>query len=282
MGEQKIFVQEWGQQDKPSIFFVHGFPGCGEQGQLLTSTPHLDSFRLICFDRPGYGRSNFQKNLTPLRFAAQIAQLADFLKIENFKILSVSGGAPYAMAVAFLLGSRVGKISSVAGVAPLTITNFKFMNSNQKKAWMLRNLVPSPLLKYGMNRIWKSGLDKVDEFLFSDMQNFSGADQKVFKHPVIGPALVKTVKTGLLPGPSGVLHDMKVYSKPWGFSLQEIKCPVTFWHGNADDVVHVRFTQDMQKRIPHSKVHLIADEGHYSLPMNFRDQIVQDLLLGDA
>jgi pimeloyl-ACP methyl ester carboxylesterase len=234
---------------------------------------------LICFDRPGYGRSNFQKNLTPLLLARQIANLADQLKIDNFKILSVSGGAPYAMALAFLLGPRVEKISSVAGVAPLTVSNFKFMNSNQKKAWMLRNLVPTPILKYGMNRIWKSGLDKVDQFLFSDLQDFSAPDQSVFKHPVIGPALVNTVKTGLGAGPLGVLHDMKIYSKSWGFSLQKIRCPVTFWHGDADDVVHVRFTNDMQRQIPHSKVNLISGEGHYSLPMNYRDQIIQDLLI---
>ena len=114
--------------------------------------------------------------------------------------------------------------------------------------------------------------------LFSELKDFSIPDQNVFRHPVIGPALVKTVKTGLSAGPSGVLHDMKVYSKPWGFALNEIKCPVTFWHGDVDDVVNVRFTKDMQKRIPHSKVNLIANEGHYSLPMNYRDQIIQDLL----
>lgn len=275
---QKLFVQDWGATDKPAILLIHGFPGSGDQGRLLVTTPHADDFRLISLDRPGYGRSDYQNNLTPVLFAKQIQRLADHMDLQKFRVLSVSGGAPYSMAVAATLGKRILKISSVAGVAPLTVRNFKFMNTNQRKAWLLRNLVPGPILKYGMSRIWDAGLEKVDEFLFSDLASFPKSDQIVFQHPVIGPALVDTVKKGLKPGASGVLHDMKVYSRPWGFSLRDIQCPVTLWHGTEDDVVHLRFTQDMKKNIPHAHVNQISGEGHYSLPMNFRDQILLDLL----
>lgn len=275
---QKLFLQEWGALNKPVILLVHGFPGCAEHGKLLSSTIHLENIRLISFDRPGYGRSDLQKKLTPLKLAAQIKNLMDHLEIKHFKVLSVSGGAPFAMAIAFLLKDRVEKISSVAGVAPLTIQNFKFLNSNQKKAWMLRNFVPSPILNYGINRLWKSGLEKVDEFLFSDLNNFSLPDQQVFRHPEVGPALVESIKTALQAGPSGVLHDMKIYSKTWGFSLNAIQCPVTLWHGSDDDVVHLRFAKDMNRKISQSQFNLVQGEGHYSLPMNFRDAIIHDLL----
>lgn len=275
---EKLLVLEWGRQDKPVIFLVHGFPGCADQGRLLMSTPYFEEFRLISFDRPGYGESDFQPDLTPLKFAGQIQQLAQHLNISQVRLLSVSGGAPYAMAIGHVMKDRVLKISSVAGVAPLTLRNFRFMNPPQKKAWMLRNLVPSPLLNYGMKKIWQSGLDRVDEFLFSDMDDFSIPDQNVFKNPLVGPALVDTVRTALKPGPSGVLHDMKIYSRSWGFSLETIRCPVTFWHGHQDDVVSVKYSLEMRKKIPHSTLKLIEGEGHYSLPMNFRDQIIEDLL----
>lgn len=216
---EKLLILEWGNVTKPAIFLIHGFPGCADQGRLLMSTPLFENFRLISFDRPGYGESDYQARLTPLKLAQQIMRLADELNISELRLLSVSGGAPYAMAIAFFLPERVVKVSSVAGVAPLTIKNFRFMNPPQKKAWVLRNLVPAPLLNFGMKKIWKSGLDKVDEFLFSDLEDFSKPDQIVFKHPSVGPALVETVKTALKPGPSGVLHDMKIYSRPWGFPL---------------------------------------------------------------
>ena len=63
-----------------------------------------------------------------------------------------------------------------------------------------------------------------------------------------------------------------------GIGFSEIKCPVTLWHGSDDDVVNFRFGEDMKRRLPQAKFNFIAGEGHYSLPMNCRDDIIKDLL----
>ncbi len=277
--KKRLFVQEWGSVHQPVILLVHGFPGCAEHGKLLTSTPLLDQFRLISFDRPGYGRSSHQKKLTPLILANQIKNLIDSLQIQNLNLLSVSGGAPYAMALGYLMKERILKITSVAGVAPLTRRNFRYMSDQQRKAWLMRNLIPGPLLEFGLKKVWASGLDKLDQLLFKGLDNFSQADQKVFSHPSIGPELLETIKISLAQGPGGILQDMKVYSKSWGFKLSEIKCPITLWHGRDDDIVNMKYTEEMSQRLPQSKVNLISGEGHYSLPMNYRDAILNDLLL---
>jgi pimeloyl-ACP methyl ester carboxylesterase len=275
---EKLRILEWGQKEQPAILMVHGFPGCAEHAGLLTTSHLQDKFRLISFDRPGYGTSDFQKKLTPLKLAAQLQNLIDSLQIDRVSLLSVSGGAPFSMALAFLLKDRVQKITSVAGIAPLTLQNFRYMNSQQKKVWMLRNLIPTPVLRYSMNQIWKSGLDRMDQFLFSNLENITRADRDVFQHPIIGKALAESVKISLAQGPAGILHDLKTYSRPWGFAISEIKCPITLWHGSDDDVVHFKFTEEMNKRLPQAKLKLMPGEGHYSLAMNCRDEILQDLL----
>jgi pimeloyl-ACP methyl ester carboxylesterase len=275
---QRLHVQEWGDIEKPVILLVHGFPGCAEHGSLMTTTPLLDQFRLISMDRPGYARSDFQKKLTPIKFAEQTVSLLNFLKIDSVAILSVSGGAPFALAVAFLLKDRVRKLTSVAGVAPLTLRNCRFMNSQQRKAWVFSNFVPRPLLAKAAHSIWKANQNKIDKILFTNLDSFSKADQVVFRHPVVGPMLNECVRISLSGGPSGIVHDLKIYSKNWGFSLKDIKCPITLWHGSDDDVVHFRFAQDMKKNLPHADYRFIEGEGHYSLPMNCRDLIISDLL----
>jgi pimeloyl-ACP methyl ester carboxylesterase len=275
---QRLFFKEWGNVDKPVVLLVHGFPGCADQGRLLSTTPHLKDFRLIAMDRPGYGDSEHQPNLTPLKFAQQIQLFLQKKKIKTFTILSVSGGAPYAMAVAFLMQERVLKICSVAGVAPLTFSNIKYLNSQQRKAWVLRNVVPGKVLGLALNRVWKSGLDNIEKLLFTDIETFSKPDQKVLLHPTYGPALTETLKISLMQGPWGVLGDMKVYARPWGFPLQQVLCPITLWHGSKDDVVHVKFSEEMKKRMPQAKMNFIEGEGHYSLALNCRDDIILDLL----
>ncbi len=275
---KRIYFLEWGELDKPVILLFHGFPGCADHGKLMSITPYFEKFRVISFDRPGYGLSDFQKNLTPLQLASQIKGILDDLKVDQLSLLSVSGGAIYSMALAYLLKERVQKLTSVAGVAPLTFKNCRYMSSSQKKAWVLRNLVPNRMLHFGMRKVWKSGLDKVDQFLFSDMESFSAPDRIVFKHPVVGQALIEMAKHSLSQGPDAILADLKHYSKAWGFPLSEILCPVTLWHGSDDDVVHFRYAQDMSRKLPNSKLKFIEGEGHYSLPMNCRDDILKDLL----
>ena len=275
---QKILVQEWGPLDCPVILMFHGFPGCADHGKLMSSSPLWQSFRLIAMDRPGYGQSDLQKKLTPLGFAQQIKSLLDEKGIDQFSILSVSGGAPYSMALAYLLKDRVRKVTSVAGIAPLTRKNFSYMNSQQKKAWALRNFVPSPVLHYALKRVWASSLEKFDQLLFTEMESFNEHDRKVFAHPEVGPDLIETTKHALRQGPGGILRDMTVYSRDWGFPLHHIECPVTLWHGGDDDVVHYHFAEEMKRQLPKAQLNLMSDEGHYSLPMNCRDDILSDLL----
>jgi pimeloyl-ACP methyl ester carboxylesterase len=275
---ERLLIQEWGEPTAPVLLMIHGFPGCADHATLMAAAPLVAGIRIIAMDRPGYGQSDVQRKMSPLKFAQQMKNFLDENNIEELSILSVSGGAPYSFALAYLLKDRVRKFTSVAGVAPLSAKNFRYMNSQQKKAFFLKKVVPEPVLEKLMKRIWSKGLAQLESFLFSDENAFSPQDRKVFAHPQVGPALLSTVKTSLSNGPGGVLQDIRVYSKPWGFPLHEVHCPVTLWHGGADDVVHHKYAEDMQRLLPKAQLKLMVSEGHYSLPMNWRDQILEDLL----
>ena len=278
---KKIYLHEWNESEKNVVLFVHGFPGCGEQACLITSTPLLKSFRLIAIDRPGYGKSENQLGLTPMKLAQQLVEILDEMGIDRIRILSVSGGAPFSLALALLLKDRVVKLSSIGGVAPLTPKNFRYMSSQQKKAWLFVMLVPYPLANKILNRFWQKGLDEIDEFLFTKTGLEGGVDDAVFSHPEISSILSETLKSALQQGPKAVLRDLKIYAKYWGFKMEQIDCPITLWHGTLDDVVHYTYASEMQLRLKNANLKMIPNEGHYSLPMNFRDQIIGDLLMID-
>lgn len=273
-----MLIQEWGAEDQPVVLFVHGFPGCADHGGLMATSSKWGAFRLIAMDRPGYGKSDLQKKITPSKFAEQIQTFLNEKNIRKLSIITVSGGAPYAMAIAYLLKDRVRKLTSVAGVVPLTLKNCFYMSSAQRRMWMLRTFVPEPVLEYTLGRLWSSGIDKIDQFLFSESSEFSAADQEVFAHAEIGPLLISTLRTALSQGPGAILEDLKVYKSAWGFPLDQVTCPVTLWHGSSDDVVHYKYAQEMQKLLPKAELKFISNEGHYSIAMNRRDEILGDLL----
>jgi pimeloyl-ACP methyl ester carboxylesterase len=275
---KRLLVKEWGPHHKPAILLVHGFPGCADHGKFMSGSPYWEQFRLIAVDRPGYGSSDPQVDITPLGFAEQIETLLHHLSIERLSLLSVSGGAPYSLAVAHRLPHKIDKITSIGGVAPLNPLNFFFMNSRQKKTWLLGKTVPDKLLHTVVNFRWQNSMEKMERFFFTETEAFSPADRQVLFDAHLGPQLLKSMKTAIEKGPTGVLADMRVYSKPWGFSLKEIKCPVTLWHGLHDDVVNFRFAQDLSYRLPNAKRRFIKNEGHYSILLNQRDEILKDLL----
>ena len=194
---KNIFIQEWNQDQEQAILYIHGFPGCADQARLMTTTPLLENFRLIAIDRPGYGRSKYQPKLTPVKFAVQLVEILDQLKVKKVSILSVSGGAPYSMALAHLLQDRAIKLCSIGGVAPLTRKNRKFMNLQQKKAWWFNRVVPSTVAHFILNRYWQKGIDRVDKMLFTNLDSFSEPDRIVFSHPEISPVLAQTFKFGI-------------------------------------------------------------------------------------
>lgn len=275
---KQYYIQEWNPAQKKVVLFIHGFPGCSDQAKLITLTPMIDSFRLIALDRPGYGESEFQADLTPLRFAQQVMHLLNELNVESVHLLSVSGGAPYALALAHLLGDRVIRMCSISGVAPLTRKNFRYMSSQQKKTWILSQCLPITVQELILRRVWDKGLDTIDEFLFNPGDELEGPDQKVFSHPEISPLLSETLKRSLSQGPRAIIHDLNIYARDWGFKTDKISCPITLWHGSKDDIVNVAYAQDMKTRLMNANLRIVDDEGHYSIAMNFRDPIISDLL----
>jgi pimeloyl-ACP methyl ester carboxylesterase len=277
--QKKLLIKEWGPVDKPVVLLIHGFPGCAEQAKLMSDSPFWNSFRLIALDRPGYGKSDPQNKITPLQFANQIQELVKFNRINELSIISVSGGAPYAMATAYLLKEKVKKLTSLGGLAPLNIRNFKYMNSQQKKVWLFQNIMPKAIVDNVAHKTWKNNFNDLDHYFFNKVDSFPGPDQVALSHPLLGPQIRESMKMAVANGPHGILHDMRVYSRRWGFPLGEIRCPVTLWHGGADDIVHHKFAEDMKNKLPNAKLRFIENEGHYSLLMNHRDEILKDLLI---
>jgi pimeloyl-ACP methyl ester carboxylesterase len=65
----------------------------------------------------------------------------------------------------------------------------------------------------------------------------------------------------------GMVEEYRTWIKPWGFTFEQIPCRVMVWQGDADELVPKQWAEEMAKRIPHARLHMIAGEGHL-LPYN--------------
>lgn len=276
---KKVHYYTYGNPTSKPILFVHGFPGTGKQGQmLLKGSTYEKDFFMVAMDRPGYGTTQHEPDFSLKKFAENADELMTLLGYQNFFVLSVSGGGPYAAAVSFFLGHRVQATVSINGIAPMELKKFPFLNQAQKKMYLLNKLLPRPALEFFVERLYNKKADRIDQILTSDFEGFSPHDRKVLDDPEMGPFLFETFKFSVLKGPYGLLSDMRIYLEPWGFEVKKIKVPYHLHHGSADDVVHPIWSRFMKEELTDVRFKLYDGEGHYSLPYNYRDHFLRDII----
>ncbi len=114
-----VAMAEYGDANGEPVMFCHGWPSSRTMAQLTDDTARELNLRIISPDRPGIRHSAFHANRKLLDWPPLIAEVADNLGIADFRMLAVSGGAPYALATAWAMPQRVRAISIVSGAPPI-------------------------------------------------------------------------------------------------------------------------------------------------------------------
>src|SRR5438270_4467490 len=100
-------------------FFFHGWPSSRTMAELTDDAATNLGLRIISPDRPGIRDSHFQPNRTLLDWPSLLEEIATHLQIDRFRILAVSGGAPYAYVSAWAMPERVEALAIVSGGVPI-------------------------------------------------------------------------------------------------------------------------------------------------------------------
>ena len=118
-GNRRVAISEYGVKTGAPVFFCHGWPSSRTMGELTDAAARDLGLHIISPDRPGIRDSSFQPERRLLDWPPLVRELADKSGIEQFKILGISGGAPYALATAWALPERVRAVAVVSGAPPL-------------------------------------------------------------------------------------------------------------------------------------------------------------------
>ncbi len=259
---RRLGFAEYGDADGRPVFFFHGIPGSRlfRPPDDLTKTAGV---RLICVERPGYGESSFQPGRRMLDWPADVAQLADHLEIDRFAVMGHSGGGPYALACAYALPKRVEMAVTLSGAGPMEARGAADgLVLLHRLAFRIGRYVPWWLLRTLATRIYSERLWALQAGIDRDAGRRPRADQVLFDQPEIRTACDASEIEGLRPGMQGVVWDVRLLIRPWGFSLRDIGVPVHVWHGTADDQTSMAMARHMAAEIPGARCTVCDDEAH--------------------
>ena len=96
----------------------------------------------------------------------------------------------------------------------------------------------------------------------------------------LGPFVVRNCREGMKHSSDGWVDDSFAFVHPWGFDLDEIKVPVSVYHGIDDAMVPVAHGQWLAEHIPseYCTAHFLEGHGHISMQLEYLDKMIAGLL----
>jgi pimeloyl-ACP methyl ester carboxylesterase len=276
-----IALQEYGDPSGTPVIFCHGWPSSRTMAQLAEESARSLGVRIISPDRPGISDSSIQVDRKLSDWPSAVERLVDDFEIDEFRILAISGGAPYAYATAVALPERVRAIAVVGGVIPFAeLKDFKGLLPLYR--WMLAFYRNRPQLLRQLFRLVRPFLSVRAPIrlrpLLLKMLLLRPCDAASLRDDAAFEAIFESQRRAWRGSAEGVMIDARIYAQPWGFAIEDVRVPVRLWHGIEDRAFAVRMAEEIANRFPNCKARFIQNEGHYSLPIRYVREILQDLI----
>jgi len=276
-----IAFEQYGDASGVPVIFCHGWPSSRTMARLTDEAARGLGIRIISPDRPGISGSSLQPNRKLSDWPQVVERLANHLGIEKFRMLAISGGAPYAYATARAMPERVGAIAIISGAVPI-VDLVDRQGLLRLYRWMLALYQRSPRLLRKLFLMARPILSLRPPVrlrpLVLKMLMLQTCDEESLRDSAAFEAVFESQRRAWRESAEGVMIDAQIYAQPWGFPIEEVQVPVRLWHGNQDRAFSARLAEDIANRLPNCEARFVDGAGHYSLPIRYMRQILRDLI----
>ncbi|MBB3083887.1 alpha/beta fold hydrolase [Geodermatophilus sabuli] len=252
---------EYGDPDGRVVLGCHGSPSSRLERHVADPADYRRwGVRFVVPDRPGFGGSDPQPGRRVTDWPDDVRQLLDTLGVGQFAVLSLSGGAAYALACAAAFGDRVRAVGVLGGAPPPDVPwPWHDWVPHQLRSAARRSSPVAALLKpLFIPAARRPGL--IPRYLEARL---APADRRVIRRPVVRRLLVATFTEGMRHGPGAVAEDRALLLRPWGFPLSTVSQHVHVWHGTQDWEVPAALARVLGAMLPRSTVHWVPGGGHF-------------------
>jgi pimeloyl-ACP methyl ester carboxylesterase len=276
---RKLGFDEYGDPRGAPLFYFHGWPSSRSQGKMLDAAGKKHGLRIISPDRPGIGLSDFHPHRQLLDWPPVLMELAAHLGVEKFFVLGVSGGGPYALVTAFALPDRLLGVTVCCGAPPLRVLGTDGLIWSYKLglwAWRWLPWALGPGFVVSKHLINRQPSQWPLNWLLS---TFEPADRQAISDPACFSMISGGGVVALQSGTRAVVTDAEIYLSDWGFDLGSIIFPVRFWHGALDKHIPISFAKRIAAMIPNAITTWKPDDGHFSLPLQHAEEMLEAMIL---
>ena len=275
-GRSLSFARFGDPSGKP-VFYFHGFPGSRLEPQSNHDAFLKAGIQLLALDRPGIGHSTRKNKRKLLDWPDDVVEIAKILKLEKFSILGVSGGGPYALACARAIPGYLNKVTVACGLGPIDAPNATsgMMLSNRVR-FRYGKFFP-PVLHLATFLMVRQLSSKPAKGLKKFVEGLPEPDRLVLSKTDAQDFVAASAVEGVRQGSGPLLEEIGIYSRSWGFKLEDLNVPVSLFQGEVDIDVPASMARHQASLIPDCEINLYPNDGHFSLLVNHIDEIIASL-----
>lgn len=261
---RKLSFASFGPPDGKTFIWLHGTPGAATQvPDEARRRAETDGFRIIGVDRPGVGNSTPHLYDDIGAFTTDLARLLEALEVDDVSLIGLSGGGPYALAGAARLGSRVRSVGVLGGVAP-TVGDDAIdggVVSLARFAQPVLRAVRVPIGRGLAGLVWAL-TPLADQAIGLYGRISPEADRELLGRPEFKEVFLGDLTRRARRQFSAPVADVILFGRDWGFSLDDVRAPVHWWHGTEDNIVPFAHGEAMVERLADASFHPIVGGGH--------------------
>lgn len=272
-GRELAWLEAGRPRGRP-VFAFHGTPGSRRQVSFDGKAVTAAGVRMIAPDRPGYGLSSYHPRRSLLDWPADVAALADHLKLDSFAVVGVSGGGPHAVACARMLPDRVTAVGIVSGVGPMADHEFDvgMVGFNRGISFLAAQ---APVVLHPVFWFEEFSLRRWPEaVLRAATKRLPASDAALLERDDVRTAFFDDAHRASATTAQAATQDFVLFVRDWGFRLQDVAVPCHLWHGDADRNVPIGHGRFMAGRIPGAVLHECPGEGHF-LYVDYLEEVMR-------
>lgn len=261
---RRLSFAEFGSPRGEAIVWMHGTPGSRRQIPLEARRyAEREGLRIIGVDRPGIGSSTPHLYDSVADWVPDLALLLDALAVDDCRLVGLSGGAPYVLAAGALLPERVRGLGVLGGVVPtrgLDAAEGGPIRLAVRLAPLLRaTRVPLGVaITQGIRVVRPLAGTALD--LYAAVQ--PAGDRTLLSRPEFKAMFLDDLLNGSRFQTSAPLNDLVLFTRDWGFTADQVRVPVRWWHGDEDHIVPFRHGAHLVDRLPDATLSVIDGESH--------------------
>ena len=275
---RKLEVREYGDPSGHPVIFFHGLIGSHYQASYIAEQATQHELRIIAPNRPGVGRSEFVWRQSVLEAVPDIEDLTAALHVDQFSVIGISGGTPYAAGLSTSAGFTHPDDHRDQRHGTDALPGALHGMDRQRRLALELGSRYSKLARQE-SRCWGERFRAHPQaFLKRLVETWPAADQKVFEREEIFDLFLLDLRQVFIDGngPETFAQELRLY-RNYGFSLADLPGDrhVTLWQGLDDIIVPPAMAWKMAQTLPHCEAHLVPG-GHF-VAITISDQIIARL-----